>query len=204
MKPSLVLHFVRHGQSEWNAEGRVQGQTSHVPLTELGHHQARTASRTLAHSGALAVISSDLARAVQTAVPIATRLGAPLQTTAALRERGLGTFEGRRSAEVWTSPAQPQWSDPDWRPPGGESTRDVYRRVACFLTALAARPPGPVVVIVTHGDTLRIALGHLQGAGPDAIPWSQTPNGAIVTVRAGTAGDRGRRMRNTSGVTGSA
>lgn len=180
--PEITLHLVRHGQSEWNAQGRLQGQIGYVPLTDLGRRQARQAAEALAGCGATMVVSSDSLRAVQTAEPIAAKLGAALRTTPALREQRLGALEGHLSKDVWASYDCDDRSIADWRPPGGESTREVYRRLAGFLSQLVGRLPAPSVVLVTHGDTLRIARGYLEGASPDAIPWSVAANGSITSV----------------------
>ena len=90
MAASLTLLLVRHGQSEWNAAGLLQGQTPHVPLTELGHRQAAQAAAELAAltasgAGPGALLSSDLRRAVQTAEHCAAATGLSVRTTPALR-----------------------------------------------------------------------------------------------------------------------
>jgi broad specificity phosphatase PhoE len=97
------IHLVRHGQSTWNAVRRIQGQTAHVPLTALGHQQARQVATRLAGCGARAVFSSDLRRAVQTAVPVAERLGLLVTLEPDLRERSLGDLEGQQSGRVWAT-----------------------------------------------------------------------------------------------------
>src|SRR4051794_23005095 len=99
MAAALTLLLVRHGQSEWNAAGLMQGQTPHVPLTSLGHRQAAAAADALAAlagagAGPGALLSSDLLRAVQTAEHCAAATGLPVITTAALREQGYGVLEG--------------------------------------------------------------------------------------------------------------
>jgi probable phosphoglycerate mutase len=177
------IHLVRHGQSTWNAVRRIQGQTAHVPLTALGHQQARQAAARLTGCGARTVFSSDLRRAVQTAVPIAERLGLTVTLEPGLRERSLGDFEGQQSAEAWAT-AQNGWSDPSWRPPGGESIGDVCVRLALFLRRLHAVPDPSPVIVVTHGDTAAIALGLLRGFPPDALPWLSLANGEVVAVPA--------------------
>ena len=103
MAAPLTLLLVRHGQSEWNAAGRMQGQTAHVPLTALGHEQAAAAARELAALRPGALISSDLHRAVQTAEHCARATGLPVTTTPALREQGYGVLERRPSRELWAS-----------------------------------------------------------------------------------------------------
>src|SRR4030088_1758914 len=104
MAVALTLLLVRHGQSEWNAAGLMQGQTAHVPLTERAPQQPARAAATLAAladdgAGPGALLSSDLLRAVQTAEHCAAATGLPVRTTTALREQGYGVLEGRASRE---------------------------------------------------------------------------------------------------------
>jgi broad specificity phosphatase PhoE len=177
------IHLVRHGQSTWNAARRIQGQTLDVPLTALGESQAGQAASRLAGSGARTVYSSDLRRSLQTALPIAGRLGVVVTVDPDLRERCLGRFEGQQSDEAWAA-ADAAWGDPRWRPPGGESIHDVCARISRFLRRLRARADGAPVVVVTHGDTAGIALGLLRGFPADALPWTALANGEVVTVTA--------------------
>lgn len=181
MAAPSVIHLVRHGQSSWNAAQRIQGQTRHVPLTPLGEQQARDAARRLAASGAQAVYTSDLQRAVQTALPIAARLKVMVTVDRDLRERSLGDFEGRRSADAWAA-AGAAWGDPRWRPPGGESIYDVCARIRVFLRRLQSRPEDSPVVVVTHGDTAGIVLGLLHGYPQNELPWTAPANGEIISV----------------------
>src|SRR5215213_3667760 len=115
MAASLTLLLVRHGQSAWNAAGLMQGQTPHVPLTELGHRQAAAAAAELAARRPGALVSSDLHRAVQTADHCARATGLPVTTSAALREQGYGVLEGRPSRELWDVV---DWTDPHWAAEG--------------------------------------------------------------------------------------
>src|SRR3954470_22423998 len=147
--PTLLL--VRHGQSEWNAAGRMQGQTGHVPLTPLGHEQAAAAARELAALRPGALVSSDLRRGVQPAEHCARATGLPVTTTPALREQGYGVLEGRPSVELWDV----DWPDPHWTAEGGESLAQLHDRVAGYLDDLRRQPPADVVALVTHGDTIR-------------------------------------------------
>jgi probable phosphoglycerate mutase len=183
-----VLHLVRHGQSEWNAEGRLQGQTPHVPLTALGHAQAEAAAEALRGSGAGAVYTSDLTRAVQTAAPIARALDVTAVPEPALREQALGALEGwlaRDLPEPEQAIAPEEMGRTRWG--GGESLHDVYHRVGPFLRRLLTSPPGTAVVLVSHGDTIRVATAYLRGLGVDGIDWSGTiPNGSVTTIRVPT------------------
>ena len=182
MAAALTLLLVRHGQSEWNAAGLMQGQTGHVPLTALGHQQAAEAAAELATlagdgGGPGALLSSDLLRAVQTAEHCATATGLPVVTTAALREQGYGVLEGRPSRELWDVV---DWTDPHWSADGGESLAELHGRVGGFLTGLRAAPPAEVVALVTHGDTIRAAQAVAAGLGPEHLP-AVTPHNATVT-----------------------
>lgn len=175
------LHLVRHGQTPQNLEKVAPGQLDDGQLTPIGASQATAAARLLAGTGARTVYSSDLLRAVETARPIAAALGVPVTLDVALRERALGEFEGKPSADILAAPGT-DWADPRYRPPGGESVADVYERVAGFLCRIAAVADRSPVVVVTHGDTARIALGVIGGHGPDSVPWRHLATGEVLTV----------------------
>jgi broad specificity phosphatase PhoE len=179
MARPLTLLLVRHGQSEWNAAGLMQGQTRHVPLTDLGHTQAAAAARELARLNPGALISSDLRRAVQTAEHCALATGLPISTTPALREQGYGVLEGRPSRELWDVV---DWTDPHWSADGGESLAELHARVEAFVKNLCAEPPADVIALVTHGDTIRAAQAVAAGLGPDAMPVVTPPNGTVTRL----------------------
>lgn len=175
----VTLLLVRHGQSEWNAAGLIQGQTEHVPLTALGHAQASAAAGELAAVRPGALISSDLRRAVQTAEHCARATGLPYTTSAALREQGYGVLEGRPSRELRDVV---DWTDPHWAAEGGESLVQLHERVAVFLKQLCADPPTDVIALVTHGDTIRAAQAVAAGAGAADLPAVTPPNGSVTRL----------------------
>ncbi|NEK60530.1 histidine phosphatase family protein [Geodermatophilus sabuli] len=179
MAKLLSLLLVRHGQSEWNAAGLMQGQTAHVPLTELGHAQAARAASELASLRPELLVSSDLRRAVQTAEHCARATGLPSTTTPALREQGYGVLEGRPSRELWDVV---DWTDPHWAAEGGESLAELHGRVGAFLEHLCAERPAEVIALVTHGDTIRAAQAVAAGLGPDALPAVTPPNGSVTRL----------------------
>jgi probable phosphoglycerate mutase len=179
MSRPLTLLLVRHGQSEWNAAGLLQGQTPHVPLTRLGHVQATAAAAEVAALGPGALLSSDLVRAVQTAEHCAAATGLMITTTAALREQGYGELEGRPSRELWDVV---DWTDAHWSAPGGESLAELHGRVEAFLKNLCAEPPADVIALVTHGDTIRAAQAVVAGLGPDAMPVVTPHNGTVTRL----------------------
>jgi len=176
---SLILLLVRHGLTEWNAAGLMQGQTDDIALTDLGHAQAAAAADRLAELAPGALLSSDLLRARQTAAHCARTTGLPVATTRALREQGYGVLEGRRSRELWDVV---DWTDPHWAAEGGESLAQLYARVEAHLHDLVARPPADVVALVTHGDTIRAAQAVAAGAGPGALPAVTPPNGSVTPL----------------------
>jgi probable phosphoglycerate mutase len=178
MARPLTLLLVRHGQSEWNAAGLMQGQTADVPLTEEGHAQAAAAARELAALRPGALVSSDLRRAVQSAEHCARATGLPFTTTPALREQAYGVLEGRPSRELWDVV---DWTDPHWAAEGGESLAELHGRVAAYLKELAADPPAEVIALVTHGDTIRAVQAVAAGLGPDELP-AVTPRTGTVTA----------------------
>jgi len=178
---TLVLHFVRHGETAWNAERRIQGQLAHVALNEEGRQQALEAAEQLAGCGAGALYASDLTRTIQTAEPIARRLGLEIIPEPALRERHFGELQGRLYADVhdvfdgW-------WLRHDERFPGGETNRQMYERVARFLDLLRADPSGDCIILVTHGGPVNCALTYLAGVPIDAMEWRRVPNCSVHTV----------------------
>jgi broad specificity phosphatase PhoE len=179
---AVRLHFVRHGQSTWNAEGRVQGQAPHVPLTALGHRQAQAAARQLRGYPASPVFCSDLLRALQTATPIARALGVAMVPAPALREQALGSLEGRLASGLTAQAVPDPGHTTSVRWGGGESIADVHARVGVFLRALTASPAGHDIVLVTHAETIRVAIACLRGLGPHQVTWFEVPNGSVTTI----------------------
>ncbi len=173
---------MRHGQSTWNAEGRVQGQAPQVPLTALGRCQAQAAARELRGSTAGRVFSSDLLRALQTAQPIARALEVRTVPVPALREQALGSLEGRLASELSARPVPGGEHVTSVRWGGGESITDVHRRVSGFLRTLPASPAGGDIILVTHAETIRVAVACLRGLRPHQVEWFEVPHGSVITV----------------------
>jgi len=159
MHRELHLLLLRHGQTDSNAAGIVQGHLP-VPLNELGHRQAALlASRLTGASPRIGrLISSDLPRAAQTAQPIARALGLPIAFARAWRERLLGEFQGKPVGERRT------WSlaTGEETPPGAESVAAFESRVRAALDAIAPPPDGRAVAVVTHGGPVRLVLRMLS------------------------------------------
>lgn len=197
------LCIVRHGETAWNAEGRVQGQTD-VPLSEVGHAQARAVANALARStGALArstgalerfaaLYASDLTRVTQTAAPAAERLALPVRLDARLRERHYGMFETFTYVEAKERFPEDylrfKLRDPDYDFESGESLRDFHARAIECLSALIARHAGEAILVFTHGGVLEMAYRHATGKPLSAPRDFEIPNAAVNWIVAGEQG----------------
>ena len=178
----MILHLVRHGQSTWNLERRLQGQRMDVPLTDLGRSQADGAARRLAAATLTGVVSSDQLRAVQTAEVIADAAGLPVRTTPLLREQGLGMLEGLSYDDLTEEPVPAGLHLSEVRWGGGESVADVHARLSGLVDHLrGAHSPDDELALVSHGDTLRILLAVLEGRGHRDVEWVEFANGQVVT-----------------------
>lgn len=181
---AVLVHLVRHGQSTWNADRRLQGQTAHPPLTELGRTQARHALSDLTKrigDQECAIFSSDLVRACETAAIIAAGLGVAVTESTALREQHLGALEGRLSHELFAEPVPDGQHISEVRWGGGESVADVYTRLRAFFDHTLPTAP-PHLIVVTHGDALQIAAAALTGHSHREVEWRETLNGSVRTI----------------------
>jgi broad specificity phosphatase PhoE len=159
--------LVRHGQTSWNAAGRLQGHTD-IELDVTGREQALALARTLGDAGITRVWSSDLVRARETAAIIAAHLGlAAPATDAELRERRFGVFEGLTRDEcAATHPdAWRAWLAQTGHPPGGEPRDEAVVRMQRALARLArANAAGTgTMLVVSHGGVMRLWLMELLG-----------------------------------------
>jgi broad specificity phosphatase PhoE len=155
------LVIVRHGETAWNAEGRIQGH-SDIELSERGVLQARAVAKRLAGTHIDAAYSSDLVRASDTAKMILEDRDVALSQNHLLRERYYGVFEGLTVDERRDQfPAMFQASlvkDLDFAPTGGESSRQTLIRIGPFVTEIKARHLDETVLLVGHGGSLRAAI----------------------------------------------
>jgi len=168
--PAKPLHILllRHGQTDANATGVLQGHLP-VPLNELGRRQADLLARRVARHRprVTALVSSDLARAAQTAEPVAAACGLAPVYDAAWRERGFGQLEGTHvgEREIWRA------AHGEADPPGAETLADFRARVQGALLSVARQLAGhEAVAVVTHGGPVGIVLrlladGTLPSAG---------------------------------------
>ena len=166
----MQLYVARHGETDWNREGRYQGQRE-SRLTDLGRDQARALADALASCGPLRVVSSPLSRCVETAREIASRFGGDVEIDARLLEIGHGAWEGRLREEIerddaetmraWREAPQSVWF------PGGESLDGVAARWRAFVSSLDRRRD---TIAVTHDVVVRLAILQATG-GPHRDFW---------------------------------
>ena len=173
------LYLVRHGQTDWNLAGRIQGQRP-VPLNEEGRKQAELLARFFARFPLAAVWSSDLPRAVETAERIAAPHGLAVHTTPALRERNFGPLEGLAGDEIEAFLAG-EGVRHLHEVPGVEDDAALLGRILPVLAE--AREIGGEVVLVTHGGALRTLLYHLAGLPPSSRRFFVMENGLVVVIR---------------------
>jgi probable phosphoglycerate mutase len=160
------LLLIRHGETAWNAEHRIQGRLD-VPLSATGVWQAEQLARGLADERIDAVVASDLARAWLTAAPLAARLGLTALPHPGLRERSFGIFEGHTLDEIaarWPEHfAAWRARDPEWRMPDGESGTEFIGRVLPALHEVVVAHHGTTVAVVAHGGVLDVAYRAARG-----------------------------------------
>ncbi|ADT98744.1 MULTISPECIES: glucosyl-3-phosphoglycerate phosphatase [Mycolicibacterium] len=172
------LVMLRHGQTEYNAGSRMQGQLD-TDLSDLGREQAASAADALAKRHPLLIVSSDLRRALDTAVVLGDRCGQPVSIDARLRETHLGDWQGMTHLEVdEVAPgARLAWrDDARWAPHGGESRIDVARRSLPLVRELVTQQTewgsagDRPVVLVAHGGLIAALTAALLGLPADNWP----------------------------------
>lgn len=174
---------VRHGETTWNVDGRIQGQLD-IPLNDKGRWQAERLARALAASErAAAIYSSDLLRAWDTARAVADSMRLQQTDAPGLRERGFGSYEGKTFPDLEANHPQEtaRWRrrDPDWAPPGGESLQAFRKRVLDATDELARRHIGEQIILVAHGGVLDVMYRRAIGAELAATRTWELANASI-------------------------
>lgn len=181
------LVLVRHGETAWNAEHRVQGQQD-VPLDATGCRQAEAVAAALARERFAAIWSSDLLRARATAAPSAALLGLPLRLDRDLRERHYGIFETLTYAEAKQrypeDYARFERREPEYDFRSGESLSAFYERAVACVRRIAAAHPGEDVLVFTHGGILDKLYRFVTGLALAAPRAFAIPNCGINRVAA--------------------
>ncbi|MGZ9031223.1 MAG: histidine phosphatase family protein [Burkholderiaceae bacterium] len=180
------LLVIRHGETAWNAEHRIQGHLD-IPLSSTGMRQAGRLAERLANEPVHAVYSSELARAWLTAEPVAERLGLQVLPEPRLRERSFGIFEGLTLDEIAAQHPEAfrlwRGRDPAWAMDGGETGQQLIDRVLEALHDIAGRHRDETVALVTHGGVLDVAYRAARALDWDAPREHQMLNASINRVR---------------------
>jgi probable phosphoglycerate mutase len=163
---TTTLVFLRHGETAWNAEGRIQGHID-IALNPLGIAQAEAVGKRLARERFDAIYSSDLARAFHTARPAVPDPDRTIIKDRRLRERHLGVLQGLTGEQAMADQLA-AWKafksrDPDVELAGGESLGEFSRRVVGFVEDVLDKHAGRRVLVVTHGGVLDAAYRHAAG-----------------------------------------
>lgn len=184
-----TFYIVRHGETEWNVKGLVQGHTD-IPLTEKGKKEARQLAKKFSQINFNAVFSSDLLRAKQTAKIITLERNIAIKTTQALRERSFGRFEGR---SLWEDKEYQKLIQDFLRLPKEEkfkksphpeieSDERLISRFITFIREVAVAYPGGNILVVTHGGVMRAFLLHLGFADEESLPSGSIKNLAYIKL----------------------
>ncbi|MCW5942715.1 MAG: histidine phosphatase family protein [Fimbriimonadaceae bacterium] len=179
----MRVYLVRHGQTSWNVEGRAQGHTD-VPLDAEGERQIATLESAFSRSSVETVCCSDLRRARQTADPILRATRASIDYDARLRERAFGDWEGLEFAEIRRLAAEAQGETGslfDVRPPGGESMRDIWERIAPVANDLFASTR--TTLVVSHGMATAMLLARLVRGNLETSRSFRFRNASITELR---------------------
>ncbi|NIQ04814.1 MAG: histidine phosphatase family protein [Candidatus Korarchaeota archaeon] len=185
------LYITRHGQTEWNAERRLQGWQG-SPLTDLGVQQAKWLKKRLQHVNFEAVYYSPLNRTQKTAEILMQGREIPLIKEPGLKEINMGTLEGKTFEEVeamYPTVFSTFWKAPHkYIPVTGESFFDVRRRVICAVESILSKHPSGKVLLVSHGCATKILLSHFEGRPLRKLwdpPRIQATSLSIVEVKDG-------------------
>lgn len=186
-----TLYLVRHGQTTWNAEGRIQGHQNSV-LTESGRSQVAALADKLADIHFDALYSSDLARAYQSAEILAAKRQLVILTSQALRERSSGRLEGQLRHEI-KEELDAIWQAINQLPPeerwharvaeDAESEAEVMARFIPFIREIAVAHDGQSVLVVSHGALIRTFLVHLGSYTYDEMKGADFSNAGYVVFQ---------------------
>ena len=179
----MKLYIIRHGQTDWNVEGKIQGRQD-IPLNDMGRRQARALADGMKSRPVASVYSSPQKRAMETAEAIAGPLGLTVKAVPQLMEIGYGDWEGRSAEDILTTDRElyeSWWQHPATvAPPGGETLNQVDERCRQAWDMIRSGMKGDTAV-VAHGGTLAHFIVHLLKGQPDAEE-IVVGNASITTV----------------------
>jgi probable phosphoglycerate mutase len=205
--PRPVVLIARHGETTWNLERRMQGHRD-LPLTPAGVAQAHRLADRLRSAGLARIVSSDLARAAETARIVGEATGCAVALDPALREQDLGAWEGQTFADVATldadTAARFRASDPDARPAGGETRGEMFARVWDALLAHGTPGSSGPLLVVAHGGVVQGLVYRVLGM-PASMPRRfLVPNVSLTTLVPMGDGWRVRTLSDVAHLEGAA
>lgn len=180
------LFLVRHGETEYNKKGMMQGRSIDAPLNETGHRQAQLIARSLEPEGPEMIVSSGMIRAIETARPLSEKLSRPIHSFSELDEMNFGDLEGQKSSKIQKElqNVHNTWANGDVNVPipGGESPVEVYERADGRIRSLLDEEGNETRVFFLHGRLIRILLSKWLGYGLQNMHKIEHQNGAINHV----------------------
>ena len=190
MLPGVTVYFIRHGETDWNAQARYQGQVD-IPLNDTGRAQARRngeALRALPHAQALDYVTSPLGRTRETMDIVRRALGLPVEGVRIddrLREMNYGHWEGQFASDLpHTDPAGIAERARDWwhwRPDGGESYEDLTLRIEDWLSGVTSD-----TVVASHGGVSRALRGLVVPVPRADVPRLKVPQDRVLVLQRGS------------------
>ena len=179
------VHLVRHGETDWNKESRIQGRGKDIPLSDVGREQIRKLRDELGDVSITRIVTSPLSRALESADLIAEKIGVPVSVYEGLAERSLGDYEGRRAPEVQAEfPPDIVWHEQT--PPNGESLDDFRSRIVGTFSSILADHPSEDLLVVCHGWVIRELKRHLTGMASATHDGYDIENATIYTFEVPT------------------
>jgi broad specificity phosphatase PhoE len=179
------IYLIRHGQTDWNVEGRWQGSLD-VPLGDIGHKQAGALTMHLQDRRIKSIYSSDLSRALATAEPLAKLKGLPIHRDARLRELNLGVFQGLTHDEIRMKyPDEEKGMEADYMDyvvPEGESRRAMQARAYDVWQEIVTHEPNEPIAIFSHGGTIRLLLMKLFPGEMERLTKVRITNTCVTTI----------------------
>ena len=180
----IRLLLVRHGETDWNREGRYQGRTD-VELNEVGIQQAHRLAQRLSSERISAVYSSDLKRATRTASIIVALHNVEVTFCEDLRELDMGEFEGKALEKIKDQymALEQRWRQGDWSvgAPGGETLDQMRERIDNFIAEIKERRKEGTILVVAHGGALRTLICRLVGIDYQYW-WRMQLSGASISI----------------------
>jgi alpha-ribazole phosphatase len=187
----LKLLLVRHGLTEWNDDGRFQGQAD-IPMNPTGSQQVQALANRLSKEALDLIYTSDLQRTIETARAVAAFHTCPMIVDTRLREIRFGKWEGKTYAEIARDDSETlhAWEtrSPQASGPGGETLAQLAGRIQSFLDDLGQAAAEKTVLIVSHGGALQIMLCLLLGLSPNHYWQFRLSQASLTEVRLSPAG----------------